>query len=169
MSFTVADRSRCPYGWFESSLSSFQYVSDRSFPSNNFSLIVPVDLHEPSYELAIFPATAGTLGIVFVPVDFHCEKPRQHSRHGRQIRKSTWNLGSFHARSYFGLGQSAFGDFVMLINVRALFMNARASLSHFTDFPSLNGFDDESASEETLPASSPCPAIAIRDLNSCIA
>src|SRR5215475_1516692 len=57
--------------------------------------VLPVDLYESPYELAILTTTARTPGIVLVPVDLHREKAFQHSSRCREFSFSTGNNRPF--------------------------------------------------------------------------
>src|SRR4030095_14505879 len=113
-----------------------------------FLLLGAVDLHESFYKLAIFPATARTVWIVFVPVDLHGEKACHHSERCRQVRLSTWYIRSLHTGLVFRARAICFGRLRDLDQLSGRGHESTSIAFPFKPLPSLNGFDDEPASQE---------------------
>src|SRR4030095_9731275 len=136
LSFTSSDNSRCPNGWFLSSLSSVQAVSDKGLPLNNFFFcLVPLIFTNPFTNWRYSPQQHAQSGSSSCQSISMVKKPVTTPSAADRFVCPPGISALFTQALYFELGQSALGDFVILINFRAVAMNPRASLSHLNPCP----------------------------------
>src|SRR5215510_12130960 len=108
----------------------------RRYPrSNPFRIRPSVDLHESSTNWRYSPQQHAHPGSSSCQSISIVKKPGNIPGVAVRFVIPPGISALFTQALYFELGQSALGDFVMLINFLAVVMNPRASRSHFTVCP----------------------------------